>query len=256
MGNLVISTPVLSDAATLFPSAETAAGPASNLQTMQPTDLWEVGGGAPYIEVDLGAISTFNLIALLFTNATGADQWRVRAANTQGALVSAPVYDSNYEVVSYIGSEGHVFMFESAGITNRWVRIDLITASNPFYAARLYVANGVQQSINFDFGGEDGYDDDSVIDITDGGRLIPNSGTNRSVFTFTLNTKTETERNALREINKARGSQRDVLVLRDPEASVNKADVVYYGLLQRRRAAITTAFNFARNKISYQLTAL
>jgi len=256
MANILISTPVLSDAATLFPSAETTAGPAINLQTMQPTDLWEASGGAPYIEVDLGSISDFNLIALLFTNATGADQWRVRAANTQGALVSAPVYDSNYDTVSYVGSEGHVFIFESAGITNRWVRIDLITASNPFYAARLYIADGIQQSINYDFGGEDGYDDDSLIDITDGGRLIPNGGTNRSVFTFTLNTKTETERNAIREINKARGAQSDVLAIRDPEASVNKADVVYYGLLQRRRVAITTAFNFARNKISYQLTAL
>jgi hypothetical protein len=252
MGNIVIGTPELSDAATLYPSTETTAGPATSLQTMQPTDVWEAGGGAPYIEIDLGAVSNFNLIALLFTNATGADQWRVRTANTQGALVSAPVYDSNYEVVSYVGSEGHVFMFPGA-LSNRWVRIDLIAAVNPFMAGRLYISNAFQPTINYDYGGEDGYDDDTLIDVTDGGNLIPNDGANRAIVSFTLNLSDETERHTIREINKARGAQDDVVVITDPDAAVNKADVIYYGLLQRRRAAITTVFN--RNKIGYQLTA-
>jgi len=254
MSNVVLATPELSDAATIIASTETAAGPASNLQTMQPTDVWEAGGGAPYLEIDLGAVSSFNLIALLFTNATGADQWRVRTANTQGALVSAPVYDSNYEVVSYVGSEGHVFMFFAAALSNRWVRIDLITASNPFMTGRLYIDNGFQPSVNYRFGAEDGYDDDSLIDLTDGGRQIPNAGANRAVLALTMLALTETERHTLREINKARGASLDVLVITDPVASVNKQDVIYYGLLQRRRVAVKTAFNV--DEIAYQLISL
>ena len=221
---------------------------------MQPTDVWEAGGGAPYIEIDLGAVSTINLIALLFTNATGADQWRIRTANTQGALVSAPVYDSNYDTVSYVGSEGHVFMYFATALSNRWVRIDLITASNPFMAGRLYIDNAFQPTRGRSYGLEDGYDDDSKIDSTDGSARIPNDGTNRAVVSFTLNLITEAERHAIREINKERGASGDVIVITNPEVTVNKQDVIYYGLLQRRRVAVNTAFNF--NEMAYQLLSL
>ena len=254
MANIILATPVLSDAATITASTETAAGPASNMQTMQPTDPWEAGGGAPYCEVDLGVISTFNLIALLFTNATGADQLRVRSADTQGNLTAAPDYDSSYQTLSYVGSEGHVFIWIAAGQSNRWIRFDLITASNPFLCGRLYISNALQPSINYRYGTEDGYDDDSLIDATDGGNLIPTFGKNRAVLSFTVLSLTETERHNIREFNKARGASRDVLIITDPEASLNKQDKIYYGLLQQRRVAVQTSFNL--HETPYQLTAL
>ena len=77
MGNLILATPILSDAATITAGTETAAGPVTNLQKMQPTDLWEAATTAAYCEIDLGAVTAFNLVALLATNAVAvADSHR------------------------------------------------------------------------------------------------------------------------------------------------------------------------------------
>lgn len=253
MSNLVLATPDLSDDGTLTASAETAAGPVTNLQKMQPTDLWVVASTTPYLVLDLGAVTSFNLVAALFLNAVLTDTWRIRTADTEAGLTAAPDEDTTATAMTDISSEGHVFHWIPAGWTNRWIRIDFVVSS-PFMAGRLYVANGFQPSLNYQPGGPDGYDDDSIIDITDGGNLIPNFGTNRAVFGFTLNLSDETERHTIREINRTRGSSSDVIVIRDPVPAANKSDVLYIGLLQRRREAITNNFN--RHKISYQLISL
>jgi len=254
MGCLIIATPELSDAAIITSGAETTAGPASNLQKRQPTDAWESPSATPYCEVDLNTVKNFNLIALLFTNATGFDQWQIRTADTQAGLISAPDYDSTFMTLSYVGSDGHVFLWIPAGLSNRWVRFDFITASNPFMAGRLYIANAFETIRFHSYGLEDGYSDDSAIDQTDGTAMIPNDGTNRAILNFKLNLITEAERHAIHEINKTRGASKDVIVITNPLATVNKEDVLKYGLLQARRLAVNTAFNY--NEMSYQLTSL
>ena len=45
-----------------------------------------------------------------------------------------------------------------------------------------------------------------------------------------------------------------MLVITNPHATVNVADVIYYGLMQRRRLVVNTAFNY--NTAAFQLTAL
>lgn len=253
MSNLVLATPELSDDGTLTSSAETTAGPVTNLQKMQPTDVWEVASTTPYIVLDLGAVTAFNLVAMLHQNAILTDTWRIRTADTEGNLTAAPTEDTTATAMTDISPDGHVFHWIPAGWTNQWIRIDFVVSS-PFMAGRLIVANGVQQVVNYSYGAEDGYDDDSIIDITDGGNLIPNFGTNRAIFSFTLTTIDETERHLIREINRTRGASADVVILSDPEQSTNKSDVIYHGLLQRYRAAIVTAFN--RNSIQYKLKSL
>jgi hypothetical protein len=254
MGNIVIATPVLSDAATITAGNESPAGPAANLQKMQPTDMWESASGTSYIEADLGAVSSFNLVAMLFTNAVSTDSWRVRTADTQGNLTAAPTYDSGVVTLTDIGPDGHAFDWQSGGMSNRWVRVDFTTAANPFQAGRLYISDAYQPSINYDYNGQDGYDDDSLLDATDGGSLIPNQGTNRAILGINTNIADETERHNVREISRLRGSSKDVLVITNPDATINVSDHIYYGLLQRRRFAVQTQFNL--HKHAYQLTAL
>ena len=263
MGNIVIATPVLSDAATsITSSGETSAGPVENLRRMQPTDVWQSTTLSPYIEVDLGVITQINLVALLFVNATAAATMRVRTANTQAGLTSpSPGYDSGafaFKTSDDVnGDDGHGLAWIPASVMNQWVRIDISDASNPdgsIMAGRLYVASALQTTYNYDYGAADGFDDNSTIDDTDGGQLIPNDGTNRVVFEFTLNTADETERHAVREINRKRGASKDVLILQNPDATTNAHDLIKYGLLQRRRTAVNTAFNC--HQVNYQLKGL
>lgn len=252
MADMILATPVLSDAATITAGLESAAGPATNLQKMQPTDVWESATTTPYIEIDLGSITDFNLVAMLFTSGESGAIWRVRTADTQGNLTAAPDYDSGLTAMTNISPDGHIFDWYSTPKTNRWVRIDFLFVTDPFTAGRLYIANAFQPTLNYRYGAADGYDDDSIIDVTDGGNLIPTHGKNRAVLDLTMNVYTETDRHAIRELNRTRGASRDVLLIRDPEAATNLGDYSYYGLLQRRRQAIQTSFNL--HEINYQLT--
>lgn len=254
--NILIATPILSDAATaITPNNESTAGPVSNLQTMQPTDVWESTGGTPSLVINLGAVSDFNLVALLATNLGSSDTIRVRSADSESALTAGPTWDSTALAQSYIGDEGHAFIWSSGGQANQWVRIDIATASDPMYCGRLYIADAYQPSLNYLVSdNEDGYADESLIDLTDGGNMIPTAGTNRQVFSFALKMITEAERHVVRELNKSRGGSSDVLVIRAPEAASNKADAIYYGLMQMRRVVVQTAFN--RHETAYQITAL
>ena len=254
MGNLILATPILSDAATITAGTSTAAGPVTNLQKMQPTDLWQSATATAYCEIDLGAVTAFNLVALLATNAVATDTWRIRTADTQGNLTAAPTHDSTATALTGISPDGSAWYWVAAGLSNRWVRIDMATAANPFMAGRLYVANALITTRNYKWGAQDGFDDDSAIDSTDGAAIIPNQGANRAVFDFTMTLEIEAERHAMREVNRLRGASSDVLVIRDPDAATNRGDHIYYGLLQRRRTAVHTAFN--HHELAYQLTSL
>ena len=252
MSNLILATPILSDAATITASTETTAGPVTNLQKMQLTDLWEAASTTPYCEIDLGSTQSFNLISLIGIYASVLISWRVRTATSQANLTAAPTHDSGSVSVGAAMAGNHIWYWYS-GLSNRWVRIDLVTTS-PTYVGRLYISNATEMTFNYQYGAQDGFDDDSIIDSTDGNNLIPNQGANRAVLDFTMNIRTEAERHAIREINRLRGAANDVLVIKDPAATTNKTDLIYYGLLQRRRQAVHTAFNL--HNINYQLVSL
>ena len=254
MGNLVLATPILSDAAALAAVSETTAGPVTNLQLMQPTDIWESDDAGGVVTINFGAVTDFNLVAVLHTNAVATDTWRVRTADTEAGLTAAPDHDSGSVTLTGIGAEGTMFHWVEAGLSNQWIRIDFTTAADPFMAGRLFVADALITSRNYTYGYEDGYEDSTGIDETDAYNLIPNAGGNRAVLNFTMTLDDETERHAIREINRLRGASKDVLVIRDPDASSNFGDHIYHGLLQARRVAVHTAFN--HHQVPYQLRCL
>jgi len=254
MSHVIIAMPYLSDAAVLT-GTEEAYGPLSNLQLMQPSDAWATAGGTPYVVMDLGGVQSFNVIALLRTNATGVDQWRIRTADTEANLTNgSETYDSFYQTMSWLGSQGDVYAWNSVGWSNRWIRIDLIAANDPYTVGRLYVGNAFQPVFNYKYGLASGYVDESTISTTDGGNLIPTHGTNRQTLDITLNLRTAAEAHTVKEINRLRGGSRDVLIIVNPDEATYKADQIYYGILQPRRATVLTAFNW--HEISYQLKAL
>lgn len=95
--NWILATPDWSDAATITTNSAEAAAPVTNLQEMQPTDLWasQVGVTTPYLELDRGSAQPWNLVLLLFTNASNSGMFRVRSGPSQASVQgsSAP-YDS------------------------------------------------------------------------------------------------------------------------------------------------------------------
>ncbi|GMQ89661.1 MAG: hypothetical protein BMS9Abin09_1176 [Gammaproteobacteria bacterium] len=257
MGNVVLANAELSDTATIIGSSETTAGPANNLSSMQPRKLWQSTDLTPFVEVDFSVAETINLVALLFTNATSAATGRVRTAATQGDLTAAPIDDQAMTNAYIAGEKTHLLLWYPTGMTARWLRVDVSDPTNPngfMLIGRLYADNALQLQTNYDFGSQDGFEDDSLISRTDGKQSIPAEGANRPIVDLTLNISSEAERFAIREINRKRGAIKDVLLLTDPDATQNLHSRIYYGLLQRRRATINNSFNW--NKIQYQLTGL
>lgn len=253
MSNIIIAAPTLSDAATLYESSETTAGPASNLQGMQKSDVWEMSGTNQSIDIDLGSSLSLNFFGLLFTDLLTTGTVTIDTAATQGGLGS-PVYTSGAVSPVTAGDYTHLVHVPSVAVTNRWVRFTMASTGSDNTVGRLYVSDGYRPSVNFRYGYQDGFDDTATIDVTDGGSLIPGSSMNRQLLNLSLLSLTEAERHTLRELMRTQAATGDVCVVTDPDAGSNLGDHIICGLLQARRITIQTHFN--RHETSLQVTGL
>lgn len=233
MGNIVIATPVLSDAATL-----TAVGsveptlPLDNLQSMRPSEVcrWEDRDGVGLV-IDLGGSYAISVVALLFLNGTVACQRRVRLAATQDDLTAAPLYDTGLDTLADPTRFVEVF----TAVTCRWVRIDLSDPENAdgfLEAGRLYVAAAWWPELNVSEGWQLGFEDDSeVTRALNGGQLVTRRGKRRVLrASFRFQSEDELYDNAY-ALMEARGIARDVLVVRDPDGTTQRLRQTVYGLM-------------------------
>lgn len=257
--NIVIATPVLSDAAVLTAGSEAADMPAANLLTQQPIDVWRATDLAnAYLVADLGAAAAINLVALLYTNASSAAQWRVRAAASEADLTAAPGYDSGLvDMWPHAGLETwdwtHAFRWLGvAGATPgpqtfRWWRIDVADPGNAagyVQAGRLYLAAAWQPTRNLLYGWSVGFIDFSAKVRAAGGQILPGSRPLHRVARFALRCDSESEMydNAF-EIDRRRGTSGDVLVLRDPATPSRLMKQSVYGTLSSLEPIVNARFN-------------
>lgn len=245
MANIVIATPVLSDAATLSAVGSVAPSlPLDNLQTMRPSEVcrWEDNDGVGVV-IDLGASYAISVVALLSLNGTVACQRRVRLAATQDNLTSAPLYDTGLDTLDDPTRFVEVF----TAVTCRWVRIDLSDPENSdgfLEASRLYVAAGWQPAVNHSYGWGLGVEDDSeVTRALDGGQLVTRRG-KRRVLRASLRFQSEDELydNAYGLITE-RGIGKDLLVVRDPDGTTHRLRQTVYGLLAETAPIVNSALD-------------
>lgn len=290
MANIIIARPELGDLASLTAGSSSASFPVANLQRKQPTDVWQSTGLSDlYIVADLGSVQPLNLVALLFTNATSNARWQIRAADTEAELTAAPTYDSGEgdgyllqengdriyleDGVSFLRNDPanpvlwasntnearrHGLHWIPAGISARWVRIDVADLSNAagvFRAGRLYISNAWQPAVNMSIGAAHGWEDSSKIGQTLGANDIPNSKPTRPFASFTLGFLSDVEADDnVYEIDRARGSSKDVLVVTDPEHATRLHNRIYYGLLSNGRRL--SARQFDLYEVSYTLKGM
>ncbi len=234
----MIATPTWSDLATVTASSQLAAAPVTNLQRMQPTELFQAASSADfYLEADRGSAQPFNLVALLYTNVGASGTWRVRAADTQGALTSAPNYDSG--TVTFWASPNldtwtrrHSLLWIPAGVTRRWVRIDVGSVGGTFQGGRLYIGQAWQPTRNYQYPPGLGHVDLSRRDRANGLHLIPTPKPTLVQQDLRLDFLSEAEMYAnLFELRRLRGSTKDALVCLDPDDSAYRHQKMCYGLL-------------------------
>ena len=246
MSRPVIATPDWSDAATLTAQHALATAPVTNLQKIQPKDIWDSDGNlTTYLEVDRGSQQPFNVVSLLYTNLTESGTWQVRSANSQAGLTSSPDYDSGIigvwpspmlETWDYV----HTWLLLPASQTNQWVRIDLSNAGNPagtIQAGRLYVSNAWQSSLHMQLGLEWGFVDESpqeISTVSSTRHIRPKERIPTAAFNLGLLPEAETMTN-LFDLFRVRGSSEDVLAVLDTTDTTYLHHRMIYGTLLRSR---------------------
>lgn len=245
MGNYIIAQPYL---ATITAASAAASMPATNLNKVQPSDVWRSTSlSSQYIEIDLGGAKAVNLAALLFTNLTSAATIRIRAATSQANLTAAPGYDPGTTNPAWAGAtqnvdRPHTLSFLAAAQTYRWWRFDLTDAANPagyFEAGRVFLANAFQGTRNYSYGAGRGFNDLSTVKDGFGGQqLIENKG-KRPVLSFEAAWLTAAEQETMLEIE--RNAVDAQLLMLNPDAAATRMGAMYYGKT-RFEALINASF--------------
>jgi hypothetical protein len=256
MGAIVIARPDLSDAATLTVGNELPALPGENLQMSQLSRRWQSSGLSNLsVIVDLGAPPNpgINLVTLVATNATTAATWRIRAATSQANLTASPGYDS-----------GTIAMLSSSDLANwndrlalkwlataqsfRWWRIDITDAGNPdgyFRAGRLYIASAWQAMLGLQYDWGLGFIDDSPKLVSEGGQVWIDERRRRRNVRGTISLKSEDEAYSnVFDLMRLRGSARDILLIRDPNATTHLHRQTIYGRLLQLQPIVNPYHDF------------
>ncbi len=248
MANIVIASPVLSDAGAVTAGNALGTLPVVNLQDIQLTKLWRTSDHTnTFIEIDLATAQAITVVALLGTNASTAATWRIRAATTQANLTAAPGFDTTAVTAwpeTGLGdwSKVHLVKWVDPAETFRWWRIDIADSGNAdgyVEAGRVYIAAAWQPAKNLQFGHGLGWIDSGDRAESDGGQIFTEDKPRRRLVSFDLDFLTENDMldNAF-DLDRLRGAAKDVLVITDPASASHLHKRTVYGLMTGLRPII------------------
>jgi len=237
MGNVVILSPHLSDAATLGASSAVSTLPVANLQNMQPKKKWRSSGiTAEYITFDMGSggVACTGL-ALIGHNLTASATIRVRGKATSDVTTSPTVDTTAVSAWPATGKPSDLYWpqyfswlsWASGGALRYW-RLDIADATNTaayLEAGRVMLGAYWQPTINFDLGGTPlGFDQRDAQIATEYGQTFTDRLARSAprLFGLQISAADKTEVLAgIADIQRLRGMHGDVACLLDPAATTH-----------------------------------
>jgi len=265
----LLAHPELSDAAYFYNStgpADASYAPVSNLLKMQPKDVWQTAAVSTDIvrHMDLGASASYNLFALLFTNASSAATWKIETSTLPTSGWSTRLASTAFRAGGQgtaTGTRYHGFYKHASTLTDRYIQLTISDSTNTdgyFRAGRLYIGAGFQPTLNMEYGLTFGYEDGSPRTYTTAGETIPRRIEPTPVCRFTLQasgTGAEAEIYAsILDLARRRAGSRDVLALLDPDDATYGGAKAYYGLFSPTLSVELPAYNLYRS--TFQITGL
>lgn len=244
MGNLVVANPAAINASTLSAGSELASMPASNLLRTQPKDRWRSTDlNSLYIVVDLLTAQAINLIALLFHNAATDATWQIRGATSEANLTAAPGYNSGAIAMWDAGWPADqdplhsLLWLGDSPETYRYWRIDITDLNNAdsyFEAGRLYIDSAWQLPAlrNIELGWDVRFIDPATKSRSKGGQLYAETAQRWREITASINWQSEDVMyDNLFELQRRYGVSKDILVVRDPDATTHLLRQTVYGVM-------------------------
>lgn len=263
MQNMLLATPILSDASTLSGSTASGSLGVDNLKTPSLKQVYRAANaGAVYIVSDLLTAKSINLVALVGHSGSSRSYARIRAATSEANLTAAPGYDSGnvpfrshqsgYDAgwasgvqdEQYGSMDKNLFVRYFTAQTFRYWRIDIIDPNSVYLdIGRLYISQAWQPAVNMDYGAPAGWIDPSRDSRTVSGELIPLERKKYRYTEFTLSFASEDEMfdNAF-EIERLRGATKDVLYINDPDATKHLQRRSFYGKMKGLQPISNHAF--------------
>jgi hypothetical protein len=263
MQNMLLATPILSDAAILSGSAASGDLSINNLQSMSLKQVYRAANAASvYIVADLGAAKQINLVSLIGHSGSSRSYARIRAATSEANLTAAPGYDSGllpfrshqsgYDATwasgvtdeEYGALDRNLFLKYFAPQTYRYWRIDIADPNSVYLdIGRLYISKAWQPVNNMNYGFAQGIIDPSRKARTVSGEMVPLERTKIRWSEFTLSFANEAEMydNAF-EIERLRGRTKDILFVHDPDAVAQLQRRTFYGAMESPQPIVNVTF--------------
>ena len=255
MSNLLMAHAGLMDSAVYTASSEATGFTVENVNTLQPSKAWRsTSKTSQYIVINLGTVSTFDFVGLFNTNIINdaTNTIRIRTADTEAGLTSAPDYDSTAIRAIPFGAQGDYsysnVLFElPAAESNQWVRIDLTAPANTdayISIGRVYVSSLFTPAVNLAYGGGIGYEDKTTVSQALGGASWPAAKPKLKVLTYSLTFESESDlRGTALYIDRLCGASKDVFVHEDIDNLDRYMDNAIYGLQASLQPVINTHYN-------------
>lgn len=202
MSNLLLAYPNWADVSVLFTPVLSAGSwnaslPLSNLQDRRLAKVarsTDATTGSTQFRIDLGVARAVRLIALPTHNFTSAATVEVNGGTSagasdvyNGAAVAAYPAGETAETLEGLNT-GYVLVLPSSLTARYWTVLINDTANPAGYVelGRLFVGDAYQPTINAAYGLQQGWEDDSTAEISDGGAAIVEERRMRRTATFTL----------------------------------------------------------------------
>jgi len=267
VANLILCEPSLSDAGALYGTGSNpAATPWTNLQLMQPKEVWETDGvttAKTQLSIDLGASASYDTFALLFTNASAAATWTISNSTAPSSGFTDLVTSATFRAAGQTGyTRTHALYKHASTQTRQFVKLaisDTGNAEGVFRAGRLYVCKAYSPTVNASYGLALGFDDLALGQVvTSAGERITRRNDPIPILSFTLAANgsaawAEVQDN-LFELMRKRSASRDVMAVVDPADASYLGRLIHYGTLQQRLAIALPAYQFFQS--SFELTGL
>lgn len=253
MSNIVLAAPTLSDAGTITGSESVGDMTIGNLQKRSLKRMFRtLTLSGIEINIDLGSAQEIDLIALIGHNGTSGATVTVQAGSTDAV---SDYTSGSLSLISGtdIGLDENLFtLLLGTSQTYRYWKLTISDASNPagyFQAGRLYLSKAFQPGINIDYGTAEGFIDNSKTTRTTNGEPVPLRREPYRFAEFTLSFGTEAEMyGTLYDIDRLRGTSKDVLYINDPAATTHFQRRFVYGLMSEMNPTINRLYELFQKK--------
>jgi hypothetical protein len=198
-------------------------------------------GTTDAIDIDLGAATAIDTIALLQTNGSAAT-WTVLGAATRSGLDTAPtLFSGTFAAGSVTPESGrtHALAVLASPATFRWFRIGLAGLFAPIEVGRLVIGRRFQPEVNFSFGAVLGARDLAGGDFSRRGIFLPGDGViQRSIQLRWAHAQRDEAEQQISTLIERVGNRGHLLLCIDPDAHPQRQRRLYFGPLQGNLAQV------------------